>query len=227
MNRVFVYHTICEPVEALPSDIDLSVRYFEQHLKWLSRRSGQVVDLYTLISNAGERDLYSITFDDGFRDNLTVALPLLEEYGLPMTVFPVAGFIGKENYLSKNELADLAGHPLVTIGSHGMTHRHFSRMTRDEAKDELSVSKSFLEEITGKPVDLFAYPFGDCDQTAEELAEETGYKAAWSVWNGTNSRYSQWRIPIGRHDNLVRFMAKASSAYFPIKKFLRPPEVLA
>ncbi|MDH3494215.1 MAG: polysaccharide deacetylase family protein, partial [Acidobacteriota bacterium] len=215
------------PVEALPSDIDVSARIFEQHLKWLSRRREQVVDLYSLLARSAETGFYSITFDDGFRDNLTVALPLIEKYALPMTVFAVAGFIGKKGYLSKTELRTLADHPLVTVGSHGMTHKHLSRMARDDVRNEMSDSKSFLEEVTGKRIDLLAYPFGDCDGFTEEAAEECGYTAAWSVWNGTNSRYSMWRIPLGRHDNLVRFRAKASAAYFPVKRFLKPPEVLA
>ncbi len=72
-----------------------------------------------------DENLLAITFDDGFRDNLTVALPLLEKYNLPATVFVTADFIGKENYLSTEELQTLASHPLITIGSHSFRASSF------------------------------------------------------------------------------------------------------
>ena len=73
--------------------------------------------------------LVAITFDDGYRDNLTVALPLLEKFGLPMTLFVTAGFVGREGYLSKEELREISKHPLVTIGAHGLSHRDFTRLS--------------------------------------------------------------------------------------------------
>ncbi len=227
MNKVLVYHTICEPHEALPSNIDVSAGLFEQHLRWLSGRRERVCSLDQLLQTGSANNKFAITFDDGFTDNLTIALPLLEKYQFPMTLFAVAGFIGKEGYLSEAELKEISDHPLVTVGSHSMTHRHLSRLKNQELRIELQDSKHELERITGKQVDLLAYPYGDCSISTEMMAEACGYRAAWSVWNGTNSAYSQWRVPLGRSDSLPRFIAKVSRAYYPIKRFLRPPEVLA
>ncbi len=227
MNKVLVYHTICEPREALPSNIDVSEALFDLHLRWLGRRRDRVVALREMITESRSGDRFAITFDDGYADNLTVALPLLEKYELPMTLFAVAGFIGNKGYLTESELRTMADHPLVTIGSHAMTHRHLSRMADADAMAELGDSKRLLEKITGKEVDLLAYPYGDCGVSTEKLAEKCGYKAAWTIWNGTNTPFSRWRIPLGRNDGMARFVAKVSPAYFPIKKLLRPPEVLA
>lgn len=224
MHKVIVYHTISAPSVPLPSNIDVSPDKFESHLKWLAaKRADRVVTLRELLSAPVGEDLFAITFDDGFSDNFTVALPLLEKYNLPMTLFAVAGFIGTKNYLSKEELKTLAEHPLITIGSHGLYHKHFSKLSREEAKFELSESKRMLEEFTGKEIDLLAYPYGDCDTLTEKLSEECGYRAAWSIWNGKNTPFSRWRVPLGRNDNLLRFIAKVSKAYFPIKKIIKPP----
>ncbi len=223
MHKVIVYHTISTPEVSLPSNIDISPEKFESHLAWLSKRAERVVTLKKLLSEPDKANLFAITFDDGFQDNLTVALPLLEKYNLPMTLFAVAGFIGDEGYLSKEELKTLAAHPLITIGSHGLYHKHFSKMSKDEAVFELTESKKILEEITGNEIDLLAYPYGDCNLVTEKLSEECGYQAAWSVWNGKNTPYSRWRVPLGRNDNLLRFIAKVSNAYFPIKKIIKPP----
>jgi peptidoglycan/xylan/chitin deacetylase (PgdA/CDA1 family) len=223
MHRAVVYHTISAPETALPADIDISPGRFESHLKWLSKRRKRVVPLRRFLSASEKENLLAITFDDGFRDNFTVALPLLEKYELPMTLFIVAGFVGRRGYLTQEDVWTLASHPLVTIGSHGFWHRHFTRLSEKEARVELQESKKLLEEITNTEIDLLAYPYGDCDAKIERLSEESGYRAAWSVWNGGNTPFSRWRVPLGRYDNLPRFIAKVSPVYFPLKKLLKPP----
>lgn len=209
----------------MPANIDISPQRFETHLQWLSKRRERVVPLRKFFSAPEEKNLLAITFDDGFRDNLTVALPLLEKYNLPATVFVTADLIGKEKYLSSEELQTLASHPLVTIGSHGFHHLHLTTLSEDEVLFELTESKKILEEIIGKTVDLLAYPYGDCNAKVEKLSEKCGYAAAWSVWNGQNTPFSRWRVPLGRNDNLLRFIAKVSPFYFPVKQILRPPVI--
>lgn len=216
MHSILVYHTISSPAEPLPGDIDISPEKFDRQLRWLSSWHRVVTLDETLGSDSRARGV-AITFDDGFRDNLTVALPLLEKFRLPITLFVAAGFVGQANYLSADELRELARHPLVTIGAHGLWHRHFTRLSNDEARLELRESRSLLKNITGRKIDLMAWPYGECDAGLERLSEECGYRAAWSVWKGTNSTYSRWRVPLGRRDNMARFIAKVSGAYLPTK----------
>ena len=211
MASVLVYHSISSPAEPMAGDIDISPARFEQQLQWLAR-TGRVVSLEETLAQT-RRDAIAITFDDGYRDNLTVALPLLEKFNLPMTLFVVAGFVGSDGYLSEAELREISRHPLVTIGSHGLWHRHFTRITLDEARFELTESKRLLGDTIGKPIDLMAWPYGECSAAVEQLAGECGYRAAWAVWQGTNGAFSRWRVPLGRNDYMLRFVAKASGVY--------------
>jgi hypothetical protein len=55
----------------------------------------------------------------------------------------------------------------------------------------------------------------------ERLSAECGYRAAWTVWRGANRQHSLWRVPLGRNDNLARFIAKISRIYFPLKKVVK------
>jgi len=215
MNSILVYHTISEPVEALPGDIDISEEKFFRQLQWLSRWR-QVVRLEETLRSASKR-LTAITFDDGYRDNLTVALPLLEKFALPMTLFVTAGFVGRPGYLAPDELREMSKHPLITIGAHGLWHRHFTQLGVAEARYELIESRRLLESIIGSNVDLMAWPYGECNAALEELSRQCGYRAAWSVWKGSNGQHSLWRVPLGRRDNMLRFIAKVSGAYFPTK----------
>lgn len=212
MHSVLVYHTISAPLEPLVADADISPEKFERHLAWLSRWR-HVVSLEETLTATAPRNLVAITFDDGYQDNLTVALPLLEKFQLPMTIFVTAGFLGRDTYLSESELRELSQHPLVTVGAHGLWHRHFNRLTTADARFELTESRRLLAGITGRPVDLLAWPFGECNEELEQLSAECGYRASWSVWKGTNSAHSRWRVPLGRKDNLARFVIKSSGAY--------------
>ena len=223
MHKAVVYHTISSPKTPLPANTDVSPERFEEHLRWLAKRRERVVTLRETLSAPKNKNLISITFDDGYLDNLTVALPLLEKYDLPMTLFMAADFLGKEGYLTSDNLKFLATHPLVTIGSHTFRHFHLTQLLPEEARFELLESKKILEEITEKTIDLLAYPYGDCNRAIERLSEQCGYTAAWSVWNGKNTAHSRWRVPLGRNDNLLRFIAKVSPFYFPVKQILKPP----
>jgi peptidoglycan/xylan/chitin deacetylase (PgdA/CDA1 family) len=212
MHSVLVYHTISAPIEPLLADADISPERFARQLQWLARWR-RVVPLAETLRAPASRNLVAITFDDGYRDNLTVALPLLEKFQLPMTLFVTAGFIGREGYLSEQELREISGHPLVTIGAHGLWHRHFNQLTAADARLELIESRRLLADITGKTVDLLAWPYGECNEELEQLSAECGYRASWSVWKGTNSTHSRWRVPLGRRDNLARFVIKSSGCY--------------
>lgn len=223
MHTILVYHTISVQPEPLEANIDISPKRFETHLQWLAKRREKITSLENLLSVPESDRRIAITFDDGFKDNLTVALPLLEKYDFPMTVFVATDFIGKEDFLTKSELKTLADHPLVTIGSHGASHRHFPKLDKEEARFELIESKRILEDITQKEVDLLAWSFGDCNKELEKMSAEAGYRAAWTVWNGNNTEHSRWRVPLGRNDNLIRFIAKVSPFYFPVKRRLKPP----
>lgn len=210
MHSVLVYHTIDEVEGQATCPEMISPRRFEQQLKWLSRRR-RVAPLVDTLAN--KNSLVALTFDDGYRDNLTTALPLMEKYSIPATIFMVAGFVNREGYLSAADLREIAKHPLVTIGSHGLWHRNFNELSETEARFELTESRRALESIIDRKVALMAWPYGECSAHLEQLSAESGYAASWSVWKGTNGRHSRWRVPLGARDNLIRFAAKASGIY--------------
>src|SRR5689334_14192668 len=103
MHSVLVYHTIDEVEGRATCPEMISPARFEQQLSWLSRWRRQLVaPLLETLSN--KTSLIALTFDDGYRDNLTTALPVMEKYSMPATIFVVAGFVNSEGYLSEAEL---------------------------------------------------------------------------------------------------------------------------
>jgi FkbM family methyltransferase len=93
---VLLYHRIAD--DELDSQLlTVSPENFEGHLKELKEKY-RVVSLYALIQEISKgrlnSDTIAITFDDGYLDNLTNGMPLLEKYELPATIFITSGMVG-------------------------------------------------------------------------------------------------------------------------------------
>ena len=130
----------------------------------------------------------ALTFDDGYRDNLTVAAPILLERGLPFTVFVAAGLVRDRHpeFLSPEELRELAGLPGVSIGAHGSSHLPLADCDPEALERELRFSKAYLEEITGRPVSSLSYPHGSVNRQVRAAAAAAGYTLGACSHAGVN-----------------------------------------
>jgi peptidoglycan/xylan/chitin deacetylase (PgdA/CDA1 family) len=185
-----------------------------------------------------------LTFDDGYTDNFTYALPLLKQYNMKGTVFVVAGGVGNFcSWLEKHDCNRLmtweqlntwlkAG---MEVGAHTVNHPMLSRLSEDEILYELKTSKEVLEMKLKTKVDYLCYPYGDFDDRVKTLAKEAGYKGALAIFDQVSlSREDLYAIPrigISSRQPLWEFKLKVSRLhrYFigmriverKIKKFLR------
>ena len=150
------------------------------------------------ISDKTSGKIAVITFDDGYRDNLTLGLPVLKELGVTATLFMVTGSAGAtkhsfieagdqtpHDFLSWDELAILqqAG---WEIGSHGDDHIHFGR--RDEATQlhELVVSSQKITAALAHSPRSFAFPFGSFNQASFSALQLSPFKFAVTTEPGIN-----------------------------------------
>ncbi|MBV6701290.1 polysaccharide deacetylase family protein [Kitasatospora aureofaciens] len=113
-----------------------------------------------------ERPTVLVTFDDGYRDNLVHARPILRELGLHAVFFVCTGLLGqrseqpREDYLTRDECDRLAGDGHL-IAAHTRTHPHLDRLPPDQAQNEVSASLADIAAWYGPgPARLFAYPYG-------------------------------------------------------------------
>jgi peptidoglycan/xylan/chitin deacetylase (PgdA/CDA1 family) len=142
----------------------------EQYRQWCASGSG------------GSMRPVLITFDDGFADYAEHALPVLEEHGLPATLFVTSGWMGRPGMLSHDAVRDLAG-GVTEIGAHTVSHPHLDLLTDSEARSELRISREALEDCIGDWVTSLAYPHGSHTRRTTTLARDSGYLTAHAVKN--------------------------------------------
>jgi peptidoglycan/xylan/chitin deacetylase (PgdA/CDA1 family) len=144
-----------------------------------------------------EREII-ITFDDGFQSVFRQGLPVLRELAVPAINYIVAGEIGGTNswdraigaqicpLMSREEILEWQSAGLE-IGSHTMTHPRLTAIPPDQARREIFDSKKILEDLCGRPVPHFAYPYGDWNPAIRDLVAEAGYETAAVAYPGVNT----------------------------------------
>lgn len=140
-----------------------------------------------------------LTFDDGYGDFYTQAMPVLKQHGYTATLFQTTSWIGKEGekkrMLNWHELAE-AEQAGIEIGAHTCEHPQLDQLPENKVREELYVSKSQLEENLGVKVPGLAYPYGYSNAKVRQMAREIGYDYAYSVNNAlTTSAADKFALP--------------------------------
>lgn len=182
MRGVLTYHSIDES----GSPVSLEPAVFRRHVEWLASGRVRVVELATLLRLPPASDAVAVTFDDGFRNFVTRAWPLLRELELPVTLFVVTAHVGGFNdwgppaerkriprlpLLDWRRLGKLAEEG-VELGSHTVSHPDLSKLSPREVERELARSAERIEAETGHRPRCFAYPYGRAEN-AERSVRQT------------------------------------------------------
>ncbi|MDH3704724.1 MAG: polysaccharide deacetylase family protein [Acidimicrobiia bacterium] len=162
---ILAYHRVGR---ASTLEVDLPVTTFDQQMARLAQ-AGCVLDLGDALTRlaAGE-DLSGkvvVTFDDGTADFAEHAVPVLECYQVPVTLYVATEYIDKQRSfpdagkpLTWASLQDCVSTGLVTVGSHTHTHALLDRIDARAAAVELDRSIQLLGDRLGRSVEHFAYP---------------------------------------------------------------------
>lgn len=179
MRAILTWHSL----DRSGSPISLTPDEFRRQLAWLTRGAVRVVSLDQLLGMTDNAAAVALTFDDGFVNFATEAAPLLQEHGLPVTLFIVTGHVGRDNrwrgggdpgapvlpLLDWEALGKLreAG---VSLGAHTRTHPRLSRCGAAELHAELVLAAEEMQQRLGERPQGFAYPYGDVDSRVAEAA---------------------------------------------------------
>jgi peptidoglycan/xylan/chitin deacetylase (PgdA/CDA1 family) len=169
---------------------------------WLDK--GTFENILDRLSEKTEADemRFKVTFDDGNISDAVIALPALARRGMKATFFVCAGRIGKTGYLDELAIRDLLQGGME-IGSHGMHHVDWRRVSERQLQAEISGAKRILEQVSGRSVGEVAIPFGSFDRRVLKELRATGFTAAYSSDGGiADSRC--WLRPRNTLDISVR-----------------------
>lgn len=201
-----VYHRI-EDAPATASDMykqmTVSPEWFDKQMKYLADNKFTPIH-FTDVTNYLEKGTalparpIIITFDDGWKNQYTAALPILKKYKMTGTLYIIAGYIGYGAYLNVDELKEMRDYGME-IAAHSMTHPSLTLVKN--AKEEIENSKKILEEKLGVVVTAFAYPNGAFNAAVEQLVKNAGYKTGRAFGNGIGiSKDNLYELPVVRID---------------------------
>jgi len=222
---ILMYHSVSDQASARFRPWTVSPQRFDEHMALVKELGYTPISVSTMVAamdgyatSRGADPLPSmpivLTFDDGFQDFLTAALPILQRYGFDATLYVVSGCVGGTSrwlahegegdrpILTWPQLREIAAAG-IECGAHSCSHPQLDVIPRARAREEIARSRQTLQDGLGQPVLSFAYPHGYHDVTVRRLAMEAGYSSACGVKHALSSladdRYSLGRV-IVTHD---------------------------
>lgn len=191
---ILAYHKISDdsmsPYAIPPEDFDKQMRYlYEQGYQTIN-----MVELRDLLeekrlgkpTKLGTQKYIVLTFDDGYKDNLEFATPILQKYGFKASIYIITGFVNRDEFLTAAQIKTMRVLGWE-IGSHSDTHLELGKQKQSVVAKEGFYSKRYLEYSTRQLVHFIAYPFGSYNQEAASTLGEIGYWGGLSGINGVNT----------------------------------------
>ncbi|RQO69053.1 polysaccharide deacetylase [Pedobacter sp. KBW01] len=194
---------------------------FREHMKMLADSGyhsilpDQLYDYLVYGTKLPEKPIM-ITFDDTDEDQFTVGATTLKKHGFKGVYFIMTVSIGRKgriNYMTKEQIKQLADEG-NTIASHTYDHKNFAQFTDEDWKTQIDEPTKKLEEITGKKVEYFAYPYGVYKAANLHKLKEHGFKAAFILSTARDENYPLYTIR--RIIDPGRYTAK--NLYYSINK---------
>lgn len=234
--RVLMYHMISpHRPNAKFNKLRVTPAAFEKQIKWLSEKNFHFLTMQQLRQAWQTGTLppksVAITFDDGYADNLLAALPILQRYNACATIYVVvdrhdrdwstykkahhnSGELAQEPKLTDAQVQQLVESGVIEIGSHTLTHANLARLDDQTRKHELSESRLALQQLTGQPIESFAYPFGIYGEADVMAARQAGYLDAVTTIEGIEHAtplpdfLQLKRIKVSGKDNMLAFICR-------------------
>jgi peptidoglycan/xylan/chitin deacetylase (PgdA/CDA1 family) len=222
---------------------NIKIDDFKEHLKIIENNKISFVDPknfeYELLNNKKQRKIL-LTVDDGFSSFYENAWPILKEKKIPFILFISTREVGSFNYMSWDQIKEVAKENFVQIGNHSHSHEYLVDENIKIIRDDIEKSIKIFKEKLGKNSDFFSYPFGEYSLEFKELIKSLNFKYAFGQHSGvmddTKNFYELPRFPINekygeikRFNSLMKTLPFKYQNIFPDEKYLlqsrNPPQV--
>ena len=241
--RILMYHMIRDAIPGKKfNSLRVSLEAFETQIKYLHKNGWHSYTMKEVISQKESLPLKSvvITFDDGYRDNLINALPILQKYAFKATIYLVndrhdrdwSGYRKSKNEgaglkdepkLSDDEVKELLESDLIEIGAHTLTHANLKNLNEAESQKEICISKEQIETQFQTVCQSFAYPFGLYGPKEVKIVADCTYTNAVTTKAGivdlnACDPFEIPRVTVSGKDNFFAFCLKLRTGKRGVKK---------
>jgi peptidoglycan/xylan/chitin deacetylase (PgdA/CDA1 family) len=188
---VLMYHSVGGPMPEGLADLSVPTSELAEHLAALRADGFELLGLTDALAAAGQgRRVVALTFDDGYRDFVDNALPVLVDAGAGATLYVPTDHLGgtaawlpapadRLPLLDAGDLVELP--PSIEVGSHGAQHVPLDVIDHATAAEQLRRSRRVLEERLGRPVPSFCYPHGYHSASLRRAVTAAGYSNACAI----------------------------------------------
>jgi len=210
---ILLYHSVSKQSSKRFHPWTIHPDLFAEHMAYLSEGGytpitvSQLARALRLQGNGLPNNPVVITFDDGFADFMSGALPILIRYGFPSTLYLVTGYVnhtsewlcsegeGNRFMLCWEEIQDLPLHG-VECGAHSHSHRQLDIAPFKEACEEIRTSKEILEEKLGRAIETFSFPHGYHTNRLLRFLKQSDYSSSCIVGHAmANDRSDPYALP--------------------------------
>lgn len=229
---ILLYHYYDGTGSSAGSNLSVPIKMFQKQLEYLMKRGYSVTSLSAVLFGA-ERPVRPvvITVDDGDTSFFRSALPILQRYRLPVTVFLCVDFLDQKGSPCPTPLPmaswscvgdALRANPSIEVGCHSWSHRDLTQEKADLTR-EVSNARTVLERRLNAAIRFFSYPFGRYDSQVVKHVRAAGYAAACATTWGDPRRRDLFRLerePIYATTTLWQFHLKVNGVYSFLRNLL-------
>lgn len=229
-GRILLFHSVGNSQLNDPMGLSVSLQNFKCQIEYLVREKFEIVSLEELLDRIKKKTandrMIAITFDDGYKDNLINAFPVLDKYKIKFTLFISPSFLNGYNhqegywnnweYLNWDDVVLLKDKG-VELGSHSVNHKDMTKLEDEQLIDEIKLSKEELVDRLHCEIKAFSYPYGRFNSKVKKDVEKCGFEMACCSITGAN-RFSRdifelRRTEITGYDTLFDFKMKLAGGY--------------
>lgn len=212
---IVMYHyvrVVDKQKDPLGYELSINPTDFEKQMKYLKDQGYTTLHLSDLLDKKVPKKSIVLSFDDGYEDFYTAALPILQKYGFTASNAIITGMIAAHEHMTNDQIRACiqAG---IEITSHTVNHLDMAKLTKAQLKKQVSESKDYLEKTFGITVIGFIYPSGKYNDLAVQMVKDEGYKIAATTQYGEanlekNNMLLLPRVRIDNRDGYNGFVKK-------------------
>ena len=205
---------------------NIKINEFIKHIKILEENKFHFVNPknfeYELKNNKTQRKIL-LTIDDGFESFYKNAWPILKKKKIPFILFVSTREVGGYNYMSWNQIREIAKEDFVEIGNHSHTHEYLVDENKNIIVNDIKKSMSIFKKELGENSEFFSYPFGEYSLEFKDIIKSLKFKYAFGQHSGvmdeTKDFYELPRFPINeKYGEIKRFNSLTKTLPFKYKK---------